>query len=346
MKSIVKIYFGFVLMLMIIFVFTGCSLGNATDNCSPASESGNLKFAYVCKFLQHPWFVQESWGAEKKCEELGVEYVAVNGSLKDDEFIAAIDNVISQGIDGLLVCTPNEAVGPAVAAKCKEANIPLISIDGSIKDISGVGVPHIEAPAITTGEIAGRHMIEMATEKGFFEKGNVVKVMQINMSSIPTTQERIQGYTIGINAKRPQLLPNDFVTGNSRTGFFEDNAVVASAIVNANPEVTHWLICGLNDDAAIAPLKVLEEIGFDMDRVIACGLGGYDLSLNEFLNGNENYFCMYLKPHEEGALAMQLLYDNVINGKEIPIYSAVPGEICTIENYESYFPNGKTINQQ
>lgn len=315
----------------------------------PKQEAKKLKFAYVSKMLTNPWFVQEEWGIKQKAKELGIDYIGVDANLKDEACMQAVDNVIAQKIDGLMITVTNQGLGPAVAKKCKEAGIPLVTLDDTIKDEAGNQIPHVGLPTKEIGIMGGEALAKMAKERNFFASGNVVKVMMLDIASLSVVHERTEGYMEALKKNVPELKDADFLVVDTKDGMFEADLAAASAALNANPKVTHWIVTGINDDCAAAALKVFEENKFNFKNVLACGLGGYELSLNIFKKGGapaEAYITSGLQPHVEGMTAVQELNDFIKDKKEMPKYTAIGGKIVTKDNYLEFFPNGKLVHQQ
>jgi len=247
----------------------------------------------------------------------------------------AVDNVIGQGADALMIVVTQQSLGPAVVEKCREAGIPVITIDDTIEDSDGNRIPHVGLPTVETGVMGGHALAKLAMERDFFAPGNVVKVMQIDMSFLSVVHDRTVGYKAALQEDLP-LKDEDFIVQDSKTGMFEENLPVASAILNSNPDVTHWLVTGINDDGAIAPLRVFEENGFPLENVLACGLGGYIMSYEEFQKPHNSYIVTKLQPFAEGEAAVQILYDFITEGKEMPEETLVPGVIVTKDNYMDF----------
>ena len=315
----------------------------------PKKETKKLKFAYVSKMLTNPWFVQEEWGIKQKCQELNIDYIGIDANLKDEACMQAVDNAIAQGIDGLMITVTNQGLGPAVVKKCQEAKIPLITLDDTIKDEAGNPIPHVGLPTKEIGMMGGEALAKLAKERNFFAAGNVVKVLMLDIAALSVVHERTEGYMEALKKNLPELKAEDFLVVDTKDGMFEADLAAASSAFNANPKVTHWIITGINDDCAAAALKILEENKFDFKNVIACGLGGYELSLNIFKKGGpqaESYITSGLQPHVEGIKAVEALNDFILNKKEMPKYTAVGGKIVTKDNYLEFFPNGKLVHQQ
>jgi L-arabinose transport system substrate-binding protein len=271
--------------------------------------------------------------------------VGIDSNLSDEKCLADIDSVFSMNADALLLVVTNQSMGPNIAERCREEGVELVTIDDNIVDEFGNPVPHVGMPTRESGELGGKALAELAVKRNFFAPGNVVKVFQIDVPTTTVIAPRIDGYREALMANSP-LRAGDFIRVDTTEGMYEDNLEVAAPVILGNPNVTHWIITGANDDCALAPMTVLEEQGFNMDNVLACGLGGYEMSLEEFKNGNKNYICIVLGPDEEGYQAVKILYDKIVNGTEMPATTLVAGSIADSENYLTYFPNGKLMTDQ
>ena len=303
---------------------------------SAAAQAKKLKFAYVCKMLTHPWFIEEENGIKAKCKELGIDYIGVDANLQDEACIQAVDNVIGQGASALMIVVTHQTLGPTVIDKAREVKIPIVTIDDTIVDSRDAPNPHVGLPTTETGVMGGHALAKLAKARGFFKAGNVVKVMQIDMSFLSVVHDRTVGYKQALQADLPQLKDSDFLVQDSKTGMFEENLPVAQGILASHPEVTHWIVTGINDDGALAPLRVFEEAGFDLKNVLSCGLGGYKTSFEEFQKPHNSYIVTKLQPFKEGQYAVQILYDYLTKKKPIPATTLVPGDVVTKDNYKKF----------
>jgi len=319
------------LILVIAVVFLA-----AVSMSAFAAPAPKLKFAYICKMLTHPWFIEEENGIKAQAKALGIDYIGVDANLQDEAFMQALDNVIGQGANALMVVVTHQTLGPVVIDKAREAKIPIITIDDTILDSSDVQNPHVGLPTTETGIMGGHALAKLAKERNFFAKGNVVKVMQIDMSFLSVVHDRTVGYKQALQQDLPQLKDSDFIVQDSKTGMFEENLPVAQAILSAHPEVTHWIVTGINDDGALAPLRVFEEAGFPLKNVLSCGLGGYKTSYEEFQKPHNSYIVTKLQPFKEGQAAVQILFDNITKNKAMPQNTLVAGDVVTKDNYKKF----------
>ena len=298
-----------------------------------ANAEESYKIGYISKMLTNQWFTLENNGLQAACDDLGLEYVAIDANLDDEACDSAVNNLLAQEIDALAICITNQGNGPAVAMQCKEAGIPLITIDDGFVDEEGNQVPHVGMPTVEVGELGGAKLAEFATERGWFEDENaVVKVLEVDIPSVSVLGERLQGYRNSILAGTP-LTEDDFITVETSDGMLEDTLPVAQSTVLAHPEVTHWIVGGTSDDAAIACIKAFEEAGIDQANYVACGLGGYEMAVEQFVEGNGSFMTIVLDPFKEGHTAVEILYDNLKNGTEMPQNTFVNGQVATLDNW-------------
>ena len=299
-----------------------------------AAEQKTPKIAYISKMLSHPWFMAEDNGMRDAAAELGGEYFSIDANLDDEAFDAALDNALAQQIDGLAITITNQGNGPSVAMKCRERGVALLTIDDDIVDENGNPVPHVGVPTKGSGIMGGEYLAKMAHERGFFDEGNVVKVLQLDAPSVTVLKPRLDGYREALIANTP-LTDADFIIGETTDAMLENSMPVAQAILQAHPEVTHWIVTGVNDDTAIAPLKAMEEQGrIPMSNALFCGLGGYSMSVEEFKRGNDSYVCVVWDPYTEGRMAYQILFDYIVNGTPMPMETLIGGDIATVDNWQ------------
>lgn len=311
-------------LLSVIFLFLGATLGFAAGQEEKAE--GELHFGYISKMLTHPWFIEESQGIADRCAELGITYTAIDANLDDEAFMQALESMIVKDVDGLLFCITDPQLGPTVVDRARENGIPVMTIDDNIVDSAGNPVPHVGMPTFEVGYQGGEALAMIAKERDFFAPGNVVKVMSVDLSYKTFIHERTEGYWDAL-IENSSLTEADIVTDDAKTTMFEEVLPVASALLNSHPEVTHWIVTGINDDAALAPLRVFEENGFPLENVLACGLGGYANSLEEFKKDHNSYIVNKTQPYKEGQVAAQLMWEHITLDKELPEITYVPGVI-------------------
>jgi len=331
--------------IMFIITMTACNnaappAAEAPANDTPAATAPAadadtpVKIAYISKMLSHPWFQGTDNGLRDAAAKLGVDYFSIDADLSDEAFDAALENAFAQQVDGLTITITNQGNGPSVAQRVRDRGVALLTIDDDIIDENGDPVPHVGATTRESGVMGGEYLARMATERGFFDEGNVVKAMFIDAPTVTVLWPRIEGYMEAILANTP-LTEDDILIPETSDAMLEDSLVVARATIQAHPEVTHWIVGGVNDDTAIAPLKAIEEEGrIPLENAVFCGLGGYSMSVEEFRRGNDSYICIVWDSYAEGYKAMEIMYDYLANGVPMPMSTLVGGNIATVDNWQ------------
>jgi L-arabinose transport system substrate-binding protein len=303
---------------------------------APADTGETIKLAYISKMLSHPWFTSEEVGMNACAAEFGFDFFAIDADLSDEACDAAVDNALAQQINGLAITITNQGNGPSVAMKCADRGVALVCVDDDIDDENGNPVPFVGAPVRDLGFLGGEKLAQMANERDFFAEGNVVKVMQLDAPAVTVLKPRLEGYKDALMKNTP-LKEEDFIIGETTAAMLEDSLPVAQAVIQANPQVTHWIVTGVNDDTAIAPLKAIEENGkVPRENTLICGLGGYSMSVEEFKKGNDSYICLVLDPYGHGYNAMRVLYEYLANGTPLPAQTLVNGFVVTIDDWDQY----------
>lgn len=334
---------------MLLSFFAGCADKKTTEPAQDATQAQSgktatnktadgtkdkVKIAYISKDLTNPWFDLQNNGLKDKADELGVEYFAIDAHMDDEACDAAINNALAQDIDGLAICITNQGNGPAVAQRCREKGVALITCDDLFMDENGNQVSHVGMPTEEVGYMGGEMLAEKANVAGFFDEGNVVKVLQIYTPDVSVHKPRIDGYQKALMENTP-LTEEDFIPVEAPESMLEDALAAVQPVLQAHPEVTHWICGGVNDDSAVAALKAIEEQGkVPVENTMICGLGGYSLAVEEFEKGNANFMTVVLDPYQEGAEAMRLLYENITEGKEMPQNTYVSGSVATLDNWK------------
>lgn len=314
------------------FLFTGCS---AKENNEP--EERPMKLAYICKDLGHYWFRQEETGIKSKCETLGISVSSFDVKFSDKECMRVVNQVIDENYDGIIICAPNEELGPEIAKLCEEAKIPVVAIDDGLSNENGEALPVVSMALNEVCEIGGSELIRMANAMEFPLKEETTHVMMINVSSTDTFRTRNDAFKDALMAGGVRNA--DYVTLLSTTGMYEDNMESAKSYFQEHPPEPsdYWILCGANDDCGLALLHTLRQMGIPDEHMVACGVGGYELSIEEFTKGKKNYITVMTKPDQEGEKAVEMLYANLTEGVPMASEVMIGGVVATCDNFMIYF---------
>src|SRR5205823_3228377 len=82
-----------------------------TSTSGPAP--GNIKIGFVVKQPEEPWFQNEWKFAQQAADKDGFELIKI-GAPDGAKVLASIDNLGAQGAQGMIICTPDVRMGPAI----------------------------------------------------------------------------------------------------------------------------------------------------------------------------------------------------------------------------------------
>src|SRR5215204_3385106 len=133
---------------------TGCDRSTSTSSTQP---SGGVKIGFVVKDPAEPWFQNEWKFAQQAADEKGFTLVKI-GATDGNAAMAAMDNLAAQGAKGVVICTPDTKLGPALKSKADENGLKLLSVDDQFMDADGkpmADVHHVGISARNIGKAVG-----------------------------------------------------------------------------------------------------------------------------------------------------------------------------------------------
>lgn len=319
------------MILFLVLLLAGC--GNTDDDAER-----KLRIAFIAKDLEHYWFQREKEGMEKKCMELGIRVDSYDAYYDDEKCMDLVESIIRDQYDGLVICTTNQELGPGIGKLCQEAELPVVTIDDSMVDAEGREFPLVSMACKEVGGIGGVALSRLASEAGFPEDRSQVRIVEMDVPTLSVFRERLTGYEealfslLGLSEEQVTIIAGD-------TGMYVDNCQKIREYFRTEPPDSKcfWIVCGVNDDCALAPMHMLAEFGVPCEQVIACGLGGYELSVQEFQKNNRHYITVMTQPDVEGEQAVEMLYYHIAEGVELKDSVVLGGAVATCDNYLLYF---------
>ena len=295
----------------------------------------DIKIGFINKMGDHPWFVAEVAGAKAKAEELGASFVSQDVQFDANLTITTLDTMIGDGVDGIAIVVPDKALGPVVAAKAKEAGIPLIAVDDDITFEDGSPVPYVGMNAKNIGVAVGTQLAAIYNAEGWADKN--VRVVSIEDRKADTCMQRNMGAEEAFLAGVPGFDPANII----RVAY--DNTMVNSIDVmtttlTGNPEVTNWVFYSCNDDGVLGAARAMENAGYTADQGLGIGIDG-SRACDAFGGGTPSAFLgtMWLNSANHGRDAVAALVASIKDGTELPLATYSDPEFINAENFETTY---------
>lgn len=349
MKKILSISLA---AMMVASVLAGCSSTAPSSSAAPAAPEASsssapaadapqesapakkdVSIAGIYKSGDQQWFIGEGKAAETKVKEMGGSgFTYIDVKLDPDLFLQAIDNAITQGVSGILTCTPDQKLSAVAVQKCKDAGIPIVACDDALQDESGnLLAPFVGIDAYAIGKAVGEWTAKYAKDNNMTgEDSGVLFLTADTVSScVPRTEGEIEVW----KQQFPEWPANRTFRADY-TGPQDEAYDQAAAIFTANPQIKKWIIMTINDEGAAGATRALEQAGLDKDAVV-CGIGGY-LAKLEFPKEGGSAFkaTAFINYVDVGAISAEVLMNNILDGTEIPKDTRTPAVIVTADNYK------------
>lgn len=292
---------SFLILVLCFLVLSGCKGQGRGSFPAAAPKKDGPVIGYICKELSQPWFARVSRALTTSCLQLGASAVTVaDVEMSPINYLIALDDMISQGVDCIVVCPPDEKLGRVTAEKCAEAGIPVLADSDALYDEEGLLLaPAIALNGYKCGLAIGRWLADYLAENRI--KTGDVGFLCLTMESVTDYIPRHEGAVDGFLERIPDFPRNKIFyanyDGTSQAAF---NA--ASAVITAYPAVRYWVAMAPNDEGAQSICRVLEQSGRQMEAAVV-GIGGY-LAREEFEKGT---VCFKASAYIDGGQAGHLI---------------------------------------
>lgn len=308
-----------------------------------AQAQDNLRFALVPKAMNNPFFDLARDGCMQAQEELeGVEcYYIGPGEHTEQEQIQIVQDLITQGVDGIAVSPSNAPAMARVLQAAVEAGIPVLTWDSDLlPEDQEIRSTYIGTLNYDIGVGLAQVVQELKPDGGTL-------CLQTGGAAAANHNERLQGIRDTLGGRSDTSPPGDRL--NDENGWTEvdgcplvtdDDGARAvqglSDILNRHGDLDVFISTGAftqwSDNAyrqAVEPYVDRIESG---DLVIAVA-DTLPMQMEQLADGLSNG-QVGQRPFEMGYRSMFILQD-LVAGEEVedPIYTGI--DICTAENVDT-----------
>lgn len=318
--------------LIIGAVLTGCSSGkDTTPAAAQAPNTGKITLYYLQKQGDQQYFVEQAEGAKAEAQKLGVDLKVVNLGTDANKAITELDAAVAQKANGIAIVVPDQAIGPQVIDKAKQAGIPLVSSDDIIKDGTGAPAPFVGFDGPQMGNAVGTEAARLFKAAGWTAADT--KVISAYKQDLTVCTDRVNAAKTAFDKDAGAQIPVlDIGTDNSVT----DAQNKAGAVISSNPNVKHWVVWGCNDENETGVVTALASSGVSAANTIGVGLGAY-LTCKDWAAGKDtgNKAALYISGAEVGRDAIQVLVNKVRGGTALPATTIAKTSIVNKDNYKA-----------
>ncbi len=275
-----------------------------TASARPAHQSDTVKLGFITKFPVDFYFllVNASKKWDKATAGASVIYASGKSGTDDAGEIAAIQNMVAQGVKGIAI-TPTSPAVSAALDKAIKAGVKVVLMDNDIpawkKKSSVVATNNFKG-----GQLAGQYLAK------HLKAGDTLGVLEGNPAN-PALVQRVTGMLSGLGAMKSKIkVVSKLETDCDQT----KGATAAQTILTANPSLTAmYSACG---PPALGAIQSIKNAGIKPGGII---LVGFDASTDEvkaIKAGTENASVAQF-PSKIGDLGIKTLWA-AVQGKKVP----------------------------
>jgi L-arabinose transport system substrate-binding protein len=238
------------------------------------------KIGFLVKMPEQAWFINEQRAATEAGQKLGFDVIKI-GVPDGEKVMSAIDNLAAQGAQGFVICTPDVRLGPAIAARARQNDMKVITVDDQLVDAQGKpleGVPHLGMSGYKIGMQVGETLIAEMKKRGW--NANDVRALRITSNELPTARERVRGATDVL--LKSGLRDDQIFDAPQRTTDTEGGFNAASPILGQHADAKYWLIYALNEESVLGGVRATEQLHIPAENVIGVGINGASEAFAEF----------------------------------------------------------------
>jgi L-arabinose transport system substrate-binding protein len=313
------------------FAIVGCNKPSGTGK--PASDQGAIKLGFIVKQPEEPWFQLEWKFADAAAAQDGFDLIKI-GATDGEKVLDAIDNLAANGAKGFVICTPDTRLGPAIVARAKSQNLKLIAVDDQFIGSDGnpmADVHYLGISAHKIGQSVGQALAGEMKKRGWPQDGTAVCV--VTFDELATARDRTGG---AVESLKAAGFPDAKIfTAPQKTSDIPGAFDAVNILLTQQPDVKHWLICGMNDSAVLGAVRATEGRGFKADDVIGIGINGTDCIVEFEKTAPTGFFASeLLSAKQHGFQTSDMLYKWVKDGTEPPLDTRTTGVLINRDNYQ------------
>ncbi|MCL5244533.1 substrate-binding domain-containing protein [Cellulophaga sp. 20_2_10] len=311
------------LPLMVVALFlnvVGCaeeikttqSSGNDTEDSAEIFKSKvdltGIKIGYCTPSLNAPYYQALFQSIKSTTEKNGMEFISADGQNDINKQIAAVEDLITKGVDALLLNPKDPDALVGVTKMAKAAGIPVFIIDSSINP-SADFVTTIQSNNLANGELAGEWLVKKMGNK----KMNIA-LLSGNAGN-PVGKKRKQGLLQGITEE--QLRTQGKIDLNIKTQAYTEWSYAGGLqamedILVAHPDIN--VVITESDVCVLGAIKAIKQAGKTNDILIVAGADGQKEAI-KYIMDTDFYGCTAMNsPVQIGKNAVKYAVE-YINGK-------------------------------
>ena len=290
--------------VVLAIVLAATAMLATTATAKPTQKQETVKLGFITKFPVDFFFTLENAAKKWDKAQPGAKVLFAQGKSGTDDAgeIAAIQNLVAQGVKGIAITPTSAAVVPALD-KARKAGVKVVLMDNDIPSWKGK-TSVVATNNFKGGVLAGKYL---ATK---LKAGDTLGILQ-GVPGVPALDARVSGMLAGLGAMRSQIK----VVSKLRTDCDQTKgAAAAQTMLTANQNLT--AIYGACGPPILGAIQSVKNAGIDPGGIILVGFDAGPDEIAAIKAGTETASVAQF-PAKIGSLGIATLY-NAVKGKTVP----------------------------
>lgn len=234
MKGI-YIYMNKKILLVVIIILSSFAFSCDTTTSKQSLKKSDLVIAVIYKTLDEAWFQEESEAAKKKALAMGAkDVITIDAKMNPDVYLSALDNLITQKVDGILICVPDQKLSKITIDRCKKSNIAVIACDDPLTDYEGNYIaPFVGIDSNQIGRDMTSLMVDYLEKNNKLSDPNSSGLLLMSMDSVSSCIPRTEGQLETFKNKLPSF-PRENIFQAEYNGQSEKSFYSAASTITSN----------------------------------------------------------------------------------------------------------------
>jgi ribose transport system substrate-binding protein len=304
--------------------------GNLYQSRVNQLKKRTYRLGYASQGTDYQFSKDVSESLQRAAEKEGIELISLDNRYSAKTAQRNADLLVREKVDLAIEYQTDEAVAAIVAAKYRDAGIPMIAVEIPHPGATFYGANNYEA-----GLIAGRYLARWTKQRWSGVADEILLLELARAGSLP--RMRLTGMLMGLNLGLPKAVKACKVTyldgdGNLGTSFEAVRRYLRTT------RAQRIVVGGVNDPSALGALRAFQEAG----RADCCVIVGQNASPegraelrepNTRLIASVAYF-----PERYGVELIRLSLD-ILNQRQVAPAVFVEHKLVTPRTVDHYYPN-------
>lgn len=288
----------------LVAVLVAASMLAAGASAGPSKQQAPVKLGFITKFPVDFFFTLQNAAKKWDAATPGAKVIFAQGKSATDDAgeIAAIQNMVAQGVKGIAITPTSPAVSAALDKAIKQG-VKVVLIDNDIPAWKGK-TSVVATDNLKGGVLAGKYL---ATK---LKAGDTLGILE-GVPGVPALDARVTGMLAGLGALRSKIK----VVSKLRTDCDQTKgATAAQTMLTANQDIT--AIYGACGPPILGAIQSIKNAGIKPADIIVVGFDALPDEVAQIKAGNETGSVAQF-PSKMGSLGIATLYQ-AVKGKKVP----------------------------